>query len=232
MRLFISGSAPLLVETSDAFFERTGQRILERYGMTETGMSCSNPLDGERRAGAVGPPLPGVSVRVVGENDDVLPAGEIGSLEVKGAHVFKGYWKLPEKTAAEFKGDWFITGDMATLSKDGYVSIVGRGKDLIISGGLNIYPKEIEDVLNDQPGVIESAVVGVPHPDFGEGIVAILVGETALDMAALEAVCREKLAGFKVPRRWEQLDALPRNTMGKVQKNLLRLEYEDTFVTA
>jgi Acyl-CoA synthetases (AMP-forming)/AMP-acid ligases II len=232
MRLFISGSAPLLVETSDSFFERTGQRILERYGMTETGMSCSNPLDGERRAGAVGPPLPGVSVRVVGENDDVLPAGEIGSLEVKGAHVFKGYWKLPEKTAAEFKGDWFITGDMATLSKDGYVSIVGRGKDLIISGGLNIYPKEIEDVLNDQPGVIESAVVGVPHPDFGEGIVAILVGETALDMAALEAVCREKLAGFKVPRRWEQLDALPRNTMGKVQKNLLRLEYEDTFATA
>lgn len=232
MRLFISGSAPLLVETSDAFFERTGQRILERYGMTETGMSCSNPLDGERRAGAVGPPLPGVSVRVVGENDDVLPAGEIGSLEVKGAHVFKGYWKLPEKTAAEFKGDWFITGDMATLSKDGYVSIVGRGKDLIISGGLNIYPKEIEDVLNDQPGVIESAVVGVPHPDFGEGIVAILVGETALDMAALEAVCREKLAGFKVPRRWEQLDILPRNTMGKVQKNLLRLQYEDTFATA
>jgi malonyl-CoA/methylmalonyl-CoA synthetase len=232
MRLFISGSAPLLVETSDAFLDRTGQRILERYGMTETGMSCSNPLYGERRPGAVGPPLPGVSVRVVGETDDVLAAGEIGSLEVKGPHVFQGYWKLPEKTASEFKGEWFITGDMAVISEDGYVSIVGRGKDLIISGGLNIYPKEIEDVLNDQPGVVESAVVGVPHPDFGEGIVAILVGETALDMAALEAACREKLAAFKVPKRWEQLDALPRNTMGKVQKNRLRLDYEESFVPA
>ena len=231
MRLFISGSAPLLVETSDAFFERTGQRILERYGMTETGMSCSNPLHGERRAGSVGPALPGVACRVVGESDDVLSADQIGSLEVKGAHVFAGYWKLPEKTAAEFKGDWFITGDMATISADGYVSIVGRGKDLIISGGLNIYPKEIEDVLNDQPGVIESAVVGVPHPDFGEGIVAVLVGESDLDMGALETACRERLAGFKVPRRWEQLDALPRNTMGKVQKNLLRSDYEDSFAS-
>ena len=150
-------------------------------------------------------------------------------LEVKGDHVFKGYWKLPEKTAAEFKGDWFVTGDMATLSDDGYVSIVGRGKDLIISGGLNIYPKEIEDVLNDQDGVIESAVVGVPHPDFGEGIVAILVGESQLDANALQAVCRENLAGFKLPRRWIQLDALPRNTMGKVQKNLLRDDYRDSF---
>jgi malonyl-CoA/methylmalonyl-CoA synthetase len=229
MRLFISGSAPLLVETSDEFFDRTGQRILERYGMTETGMSCSNPLNGDRRAGSVGPPLPGVEVRVIAEDGAELPRGEIGSLEVKGDHVFKGYWKLPEKTAAEFKGDWFITGDMATLSEDGYVSIVGRGKDLIISGGLNIYPKEIEDVLNDQDGVVESAVVGVPHPDFGEGIVAVLVGEQELDMDALQAICREKLAGFKVPRRWIQLDALPRNTMGKVQKNLLRDDYTDSF---
>ena len=229
MRLFISGSAPLLVETSDEFFDRTGQRILERYGMTETGMSCSNPLNGDRRAGSVGPPLPGVEVRVIAEDGAELPPGEIGSLEVKGDHVFKGYWKLPEKTAAEFKGDWFITGDMATLSEDGYVSIVGRGKDLIISGGLNIYPKEIEDVLNDQDGVVESAVVGVPHPDFGEGIVAVLVGEKELDMDVLQATCREKLAGFKVPRRWIQLDALPRNTMGKVQKNLLRDDYTDSF---
>jgi malonyl-CoA/methylmalonyl-CoA synthetase len=229
MRLFISGSAPLLVETSDEFFERTGQRILERYGMTETGMSCSNPLNGDRRAGSVGPPLPGVEVRIIAEDGSELSRGEIGSLEVKGDHVFKGYWKLPEKTATEFKGDWFITGDMATLSEDGYVSIVGRGKDLIISGGLNIYPKEIEDVLNDQDGVIESAVVGVPHPDFGEGIVAVLVGEHELDMDALQAICREKLAGFKVPRRWIQLDSLPRNTMGKVQKNLLRDDYTDSF---
>ena len=229
MRLFISGSAPLLVETSDEFFDRTGQRILERYGMTETGMSCSNPLNGDRRAGSVGPPLPGVEVRIIAEDGSLLPYGEVGLLEVKGDHVFKGYWKLPEKTAAEFKGDWFITGDMATLSEDGYVSIVGRGKDLIISGGLNIYPKEIEDVLNDQAGVIESAVVGVPHPDFGEGIVAVLVGEHELDMDALQATCREKLAGFKVPRRWIQLDTLPRNTMGKVQKNLLRDDYTDSF---
>ena len=229
MRLFISGSAPLLVETSDEFFERTGQRILERYGMTETGMSCSNPLNGDRRAGSVGPPLPGVEVRIVDEDGAELTRGEIGSLEVRGEHVFKGYWKLPEKTATEFKGDWFITGDMATLSDDGYVSIVGRGKDLIISGGLNIYPKEIEDVLNDQDGVVESAVVGVPHPDFGEGIVAVLVGEHELEMEALQAACREKLAGFKVPRRWIQLDSLPRNTMGKVQKNLLRDDYIESF---
>ena len=230
MRLFISGSAPLLVETSDEFFDRTGQRILERYGMTETGMSCSNPLRGERRAGSVGPPLPGVEVRIVDEDGTELSRGAIGSLEVKGDHVFKGYWKLPKKTAADFNDDWFITGDMATLSEDGYVSIVGRGKDLIISGGLNIYPKEIEDVLNDQKGVVESAVVGVPHSDFGEGIVAVLVGEGTLDMDALEIRCREKLAGFKVPRRWIQLEALPRNTMGKVQKNLLRDEYAHSFV--
>ena len=229
VRLFVSGSAPLLVETSDEFFDRTGQRILERYGMTETGMSCSNPLHGERRAGSVGPPLPGVEVRIVAEDGTELPKGAIGSLEVKGDHVFKGYWGLPEKTADEFNGEWFVTGDVATLSEDGYVSIVGRGKDLIISGGLNIYPKEIEDVLNDQKGVVESAVVGVPHSDFGEGIVAILVGESALDMGSLEVACREKLAGFKVPRRWIQLEALPRNTMGKVQKNLLRGEYADSF---
>ena len=230
IRLFISGSAPLLVETSDKFFERTGQRILERYGMTETGMSCSNPLHGDRRAGSVGPALPGVEVRIISDEGSELPFGAIGSLEVKGAHVFKGYWKLPEKTAAEFKGDWFITGDMAILSHDGYVSIVGREKDLIISGGLNIYPKEIEDILNDQDGVVESAVIGVSHSDFGEGIVAVVVGEQSLDLVGLESVCRGKLAGFKIPRRWIQVDSLPRNTMGKVQKNFLRDNYADSFV--
>ncbi len=230
MRLFISGSAPLLVETSNEFFERSGHRILERYGMTETGMSCSNPLHGDRRAGSVGPALPGVTARVVDEHDVACPAGEVGSLQVHGDHVFAGYWKLPEKTASEFTEDgFFITGDLATLSEDGYVSIVGRGKDLVISGGLNIYPKEIEDVLNDIEGIVESAVVGVPHADFGEGIVAVLVCSTPLDLAHIEAVCRKKLAAFKLPRSWHVVEALPRNTMGKVQKNLLRDEYQNDF---
>ncbi|QGG79253.1 AMP-binding protein [Litorivicinus lipolyticus] len=223
MRLFISGSAPLLVETSDQFFERTGQRILERYGMTETGMSCSNPLNGDRRAGSVGPALPGVQARIVSEDGAPSAAGEIGSLQVKGDHVFAGYWKLPEKTASEFTDDgFFVTGDLATLSDDGYVSIVGRGKDLIITGGLNVYPKEIEDVLNDMPGIKESAVIGVPHPDFGEGIVAVLVAEDTLDLDAVKAACRVAMAAFKLPRTWHIVDELPRNTMGKVQKNLLR----------
>ena len=230
MRLFISGSAPLLVETSNEFFERSGHRILERYGMTETGMSCSNPLHGERRAGSVGPALPGVQARVMDEQGAELPRGEVGSLQVKGDHVFAGYWNLPEKTASEFTQDgFFITGDMATQSSDDYVSIVGRGKDLVISGGLNIYPKEIEDVLNDIDNIVESAVVGVPHADFGEGIVAVLVCSGEIDLAAVEAVCRKKLAAFKLPRSWHIVDALPRNTMGKVQKNLLRSEYAADF---
>ena len=230
MRLFISGSAPLLVETSNEFFERSGHRILERYGMTETGMSCSNPLHGERRAGSVGPALPGVQARVMDEQGAELPRGEVGSLQVKGDHVFAGYWNLPEKTASEFTQDgFFITGDMATQSSDDYVSIVGRGKDLVISGGLNIYPKEIEDVLNDIDHIVESAVVGVPHADFGEGIVAVLVCSGEIDLAAVEAICRKKLAAFKLPRSWHIVDALPRNTMGKVQKNLLRSEYATDF---
>lgn len=230
MRLFISGSAPLLVETSNEFFERSGHRILERYGMTETGMSCSNPLHGERRAGSVGPALPGVQARVMDEQGAELPRGEVGSLQVKGDHVFAGYWNLPEKTASEFTQDgFFITGDMATQSSDDYVSIVGRGKDLVISGGLNIYPKEIEDVLNDIDHIVESAVVGVPHADFGEGIVAVLVCSGEIDLAAVEAICRKKLAAFKLPRSWHIVDALPRNTMGKVQKNLLRSEYAADF---
>ena len=230
MRLFISGSAPLLVETSDAFFERTGQRILERYGMTETGMSCSNPLDGERRAGSVGPALPGVEARVMLESGAIATADEIGALQVRGEHVFQGYWKLPEKTASEFTQDgFFITGDLATCSSDGYISIVGRDKDLIITGGLNVYPKEIEDLLNQQAGVIESAVVGVEHPDFGEGIVAAVVCSEDIDFGALEAQCRETLAAFKVPRRWYRMSELPRNTMGKVQKNLLRAEFSNAY---
>lgn len=229
MRLFISGSAPLLVETSNEFYERTGQRILERYGMTESGMTCSNPLNGERRAGSVGPALPGVETRIVTEDGELAKVDEIGILEVRGANIFQGYWNLPEKTASEFKGDWFITGDMATKSKDGYISIVGRGKDLIITGGLNVYPKEIEDTINEMDGVVESAVVGVPHADFGEGIVAVVVGSSNLDLGQLQTKCRELLASFKVPKKWVQVDALPRNTMGKVQKNLLRDEYNDAY---
>lgn len=230
LRLYISGSAPLLVETSNAFFDRTGHRILERYGMTETGMSCSNPLYGDRRAGTVGFPLPGVEVRCVDDNGNEVPRGEIGSLEVRGNHVFAGYWNLPDKTAYEFRGNWFITGDLAIQSEDGYISIVGRSKDLIISGGLNIYPKEIEDILNKQNDVVESAVIGAPHPDFGEGIVAILIGENALDMEKLEAACRVELAGFKIPRKWRQIETFPRNTMGKVQKTILRDRFKDCFV--
>lgn len=231
MRLFISGSAPLLVETSEAFFQATGHRILERYGMTETGMSCSNPLDGDRRAGTVGPPLPGVEARVVDDNGQPVAANTVGVLEVRGPHVFKGYWQLPEKTASEFRDDgFFITGDLATLSEDGYVSIVGRGKDLIITGGLNVYPKEIEDEINQFAGVAESAVVGVKHPDFGEGIIAVVVPSGELDLDALKAKCKKDLAGFKNPKAWYVTDALPRNTMGKVQKNILRDQYAQEFM--
>jgi malonyl-CoA/methylmalonyl-CoA synthetase len=230
MRLFISGSAPLLVETSEAFFKASGHRILERYGMTETGMSCSNPLNGDRRAGTVGPALPGVEARVVGDDGQPVAAGIVGTLEVRGPHVFKGYWKLPEKTASEFRDDgFFITGDLATLSEDGYVSIVGRGKDLIITGGLNVYPKEIEDEINQFDGVDESAVIGVKHPDFGEGIIAVVVASADLDLDGLKAQCKKDLAGFKNPKGWYVVDALPRNTMGKVQKNLLREQYANEF---
>lgn len=233
MRVFISGSAPLLAETHIDFETRTGQRILERYGMTETNMNTSNPYDGERRAGTVGFPLPGVSVRVCNpENGAQLPDGETGVLEVKGRNVFKGYWRMPEKTAEEFRADgYFITGDLAVRDEDGYVTIVGRAKDLIISGGYNIYPKEIELVLDELPGVNESAVIGVPHPDFGEGVVAVLVaksGETLIEENIMAAVS-EKLAKFKQPKKLFILDELPRNTMGKVQKNILRDSYSAIF---
>ncbi|MGE0230337.1 MAG: malonyl-CoA synthase [Flavobacteriaceae bacterium] len=233
MRLFISGSAPLLAETHRAWTERTGHAILERYGMTETNMNTSNPYDGERRPGTVGFALPGVSLRIV-DPDSGMPVakGEIGMIEVKGPNVFSGYWQMPEKTASEFRPDgYFITGDLAREDGDGYVQIVGRGKDLIISGGFNVYPKEVEGHIDDMAGVNESAVIGVPHRDFGEGVVAIVVPEKGAspDPQAIGAALREKLAAFKCPKRIVIVDELPRNTMGKVQKNLLRDQYKDIF---
>jgi malonyl-CoA/methylmalonyl-CoA synthetase len=233
MRLFISGSAPLLAETHLEFEARTGQRILERYGMTETNMNTSNPYDGERRAGTVGLALPGVSVRVCNpDNGSELSNGETGVLEVKGRNVFKGYWQMPDKTEEEFRDDgYFITGDLATKDDDGYITIVGRAKDLIISGGYNIYPKEIELVLDELEGVNESAVIGVPHLDFGEGVVAVLVAKKGfvLDIGNIMQAIGEKLAKFKQPKKVIVLDELPRNTMGKVQKNVLRDSYSSIF---
>ncbi|WP_171124591.1 MULTISPECIES: malonyl-CoA synthase [unclassified Ruegeria] len=236
MRLFISGSAPLLAETHERFEARTGHRILERYGMTETNMNTSNPYDGERRAGTVGFPLPDVELKVTDpDTGDAMPQGEIGMIEVRGPNVFQGYWGMPEKTAAELRDDgFFITGDLGHVDADGYVHIVGRGKDLIISGGYNVYPKEVELVLDDQPGVLESAVIGVPHPDFGETVLGILVvepGQTP-DIALIQANVQKELARFKHPRKLIVLDELPRNTMGKVQKNILRERYQDLFTQA
>jgi len=233
MRLFTSGSAPLLAETHRAFEDRTGHRILERYGMTETNMSTSNPYDGERRAGTVGFPLPGVDLRIVdAETGKELPQGEIGIIEVRGPNVFKGYWRMPEKTEAEFRPDgFFITGDVSFVDADGYVHIVGRAKDLIISGGFNVYPKEVESEIDDLQGVVESAVIGVPHRDFGEGVTAVVVREAgaAIDEAAVQAALKDRLAAYKLPKRVFFVDALPRNTMGKVQKNVLRETYEKTY---
>ncbi len=232
MRLFISGSAPLLAETHKHFSERTGHHILERYGMTETNMNTSNPYDGERRPGTVGFALPGVEVRITdAETGNIVPDGEIGQLEVRGPNVFKGYWNMPEKTAEEIRENgYFITGDLAQTDADGYISIVGRDKDLIISGGLNIYPKEIELILDKSPGVVESAVVGVPHPDFGESVIAILVGdEHEIDLNAVKVEVAESLASFKRPHKLVIKESLPRNTMGKVQKNELRNEFANLF---
>ena len=233
MRLFISGSAPLLAETHVQFETRTGHRILERYGMTETNMNTSNPYDGDRRAGTVGFPLPGVELKVTDpDSGKTLPDGEVGQIEVRGPNVFKGYWQMPEKTAAELRDDgFFITGDLGKIDEDGYVHIVGRNKDLIISGGYNIYPKEIELVLDEQPGVLESAVIGVPHPDFGETVLGIIVPEkgAAPDLDAMMAAVSQALARFKHPRKLILRDELPRNTMGKVQKNILRDEFGDMF---
>jgi malonyl-CoA/methylmalonyl-CoA synthetase len=230
--VFISGSAPLLEETFTAFEARTGQRILERYGMTETGMNTSNPLHGERRPGTVGLPLPEVEVRVADEAGRPLAAGEVGVLEVRGPNVFKGYWRMPGKTAEEFRDDgFFITGDIGVIGEDGYVSIVGRAKDLVISGGLNVYPKEVERLIDSLPGVVESAVVGLPHPDFGEAVAAVVVRERDATVTEIDIVtaARAELAGFKVPKTVLFVEALPRNSMGKVQKNILRADYGDTF---
>jgi len=240
MRLFISGSAPLLAETFSDFKERSGHPILERYGMSETVMLTSNPYDaalGERLAGTVGRALPGVQVRVVDDAGKPLAAGEIGNVQVRGPNVFSGYWRMPEKTREEFTEDgWFKTGDVGRwggesagrAAPDDYLSIVGRSKDLIISGGYNVYPKEIETLIDDMPGVSESAVIGVPHPDFGEAVVAVVVPKdgASLDASAMQAELKSRIANFKVPKRVHIIDQLPRNTMGKVQKNVLRDTYK------
>ncbi|MFL5204771.1 MAG: AMP-binding protein, partial [Microvirga sp.] len=233
MRLFSSGSAPLLADTHREWFARTGHAVLERYGMTETNMNTSNPYDGERVPGAVGLPLPGVSVRVTDpESGKEIPRDEIGMIEVKGPNVFKGYWRMPEKTASEFRPDgFFITGDLGKIDEHGYVHILGRGKDLVITGGFNVYPKEIEDEIDAIPGVFESAVIGVPHKDFGEGVTAVIVRskEAEVDERSILAALEGRLAKFKQPKRVVFVDDLPRNTMGKVQKNVLRETFSDLY---
>ncbi|MEM7277350.1 MAG: malonyl-CoA synthase [Pseudomonadota bacterium] len=230
MRLFVSGSAPLLEETFVEFEARTGHQILERYGMTETNMNSSNPLDGERKPGAVGPALPGVEIRITDDEGNTLPQGETGNLQVRGDNVFLGYWRMPEKTAADFTEDgYFNTGDMGRIDSDAYLVIVGRSKDLVITGGLNVYPKEIELFIDDLPGVTESAVIGIPHADFGEAVVAVVVTaspDTANEKAIVDA-CRQELANFKVPKAVVFVDELPRNAMAKVQKNALRESFKN-----
>lgn len=233
MRLFVSGSAPLSADIHRAFEARTGHRVLERYGMTETGMLTSNPYDAERKAGFVGPPLPGVELRIAGEDGAVLPTGEVGIVEVRGPNVFAGYWQMPEKTAAEFRdGGWFVTGDMGLIDSDGYVQLVGREKDLIITGGLNVYPAEVEALLDDRADIAEAAVIGVPHPDFGEAVVAVVRPSGEFDPHAVRAELKRELAGFKVPKQVIAVDDLPRNTMGKIQKKLLRERYAGLFTDA
>jgi malonyl-CoA/methylmalonyl-CoA synthetase len=234
MRLFVSGSAPLSAETFDDWRERTGHVLLERYGMSETGMISSNPCEGERRRGTVGQPLPGVSVRVVDGSGRTLGAGDTGGIEVKGPNVFAGYWRLPEKTREEFTADgWFKTGDVGRFDADGYLQIVGRSKDLIITGGYNVYPAEVEGFLDALPQVAESAVIGVPHPDFGEAVLAVVVPRpgATVEASQLIATLKQQVAGFKVPKQVVVVDELPRNTMGKVQKNLLREKHRDAFHT-
>ena len=232
MRLFVAGSAPLLIETFNEWKARTGHTILERYGMSETAMLTSNPYRGDRRGGSVGFALPGMSVRLQGDDGQALAAGEIGGIEVKGPNVFKGYWRMPEKTAEEFTADGFFkTGDVGKIDSQGYITIVGRSKDLIISGGYNVYPAEIEGYINDMPGVLESALVGVPHPDFGEVGVAVVVAKSGATPKpeAILAALKSMLANFKIPKQCFVVAELPRNTMGKVQKNLLREQYRTLF---
>jgi malonyl-CoA/methylmalonyl-CoA synthetase len=240
MRLFVAGSAPLLLETFNEWQERTGQTILERYGMSETVMLTSNPYAAdarypgqtERRGGTVGFPLPGVSLRVQDDEGKALPVGEIGGIQVKGPNVFGGYWRMPEKTKEEFTADgYFKTGDVGKVDERGYVVIVGRSKDLIISGGYNVYPAEIEGYINEMPGVAESALIGVPHPDFGEVGVAVVIAKPGakVDAEAVIAALKSQLANFKIPKKCFVVAELPRNTMGKVQKNLLRDQYKGLF---
>ncbi|MBU3031881.1 malonate--CoA ligase [Paracoccus marinaquae] len=233
MRLFVSGSAPLLAEDHRAFEEKTGHPILERYGMTETCMITTNPYDGARKPGAVGMALPGIEIRVTDrETGATLPDGEIGAIEVRGPNVFEGYWKMPEKTAAEFRADrFFITGDLGQIGEDGYLRIVGRDKDLVISGGYNVYPKEIEGLIDDLPGVVESAVIGLPHPDLGEGVTAVVVAQpgASLDEGSVIAQIGDRLARFKQPKRVLFVKELPRNVMGKVQKAELRKSYAELY---
>ncbi|HSY30146.1 MAG TPA: malonyl-CoA synthase [Burkholderiaceae bacterium] len=231
MRLFVSGSAPLLLDTFNDFIERSGHTILERYGMSETNMLVSNPYDGKRLGGSVGLPLPGVSVRVINEQGQTCASEEIGAIQVKGPNVFKGYWRMPEKTAEEFTEDgYFITGDVGKFDSGGYLTIVGRSKDLIITGGYNVYPKEIESVLDEMDGVAESAVIGVPHAEYGEAVIAIVVGKPGENLSAdaMIATLKLKIANFKVPKRIVFVDDLPRNAMGKVQKKILRDQYATT----
>lgn len=233
MRLFVSGSAPLLAETHREWFARTGHAILERYGMTETNMNTSNPFDGDRIAGTVGFPLPGVEVRIADPQSGARqPQGEIGMIEVKGPNVFAGYWNMPDKTAAEFRPDgFFITGDLGLIDDRGYVRIVGRGKDLVITGGFNVYPKEVEDEIDAIDGVVESAVIGLAHPDFGEGVTAVVVKKpgSTLDAPAIKAALATRLAKFKQPKAVIFVEDLPRNAMGKVQKNVLRETWADLY---
>jgi malonyl-CoA/methylmalonyl-CoA synthetase len=233
MRLFISGSAPLLAETHDQWRDVTGHAILERYGMTETNMITSNPLDGDRRAGTVGFPLPGVEVKItIPESGDAVPNGEPGVIEVRGPNVFSGYWNMPEKTKEELRENgFFITGDIAVKDERGYVSIVGRAKDLIISGGYNVYPKEIERLIDDVDGVLESAVVAAPHPDFGEAVVAVVVPQApgSVEIETIQSAASTGLARFKQPKHIELIAELPRNTMGKVQKNVLREQFKTLY---
>jgi malonyl-CoA/methylmalonyl-CoA synthetase len=232
LRLFISGSAPLSAETHERFRERTGHAILERYGMTETGMNSSNPLHGARVPGSVGPPLPGVEIRVTDDAGGVLPAGAIGNVEVRGPNVFAGYWRMPDKTRESFRDDgFFVTGDVGVIDGRGYLALVGRAKDLIISGGLNVYPAEVESVIDRVAGVAESAVVGVAHGDFGEAVVAVVKRGAGSAIAERDVVdaARRQLAGYKVPKRVFFVDELPRNAMGKVEKARLRDQYRETF---
>ena len=235
IRLFISGSAPLLEETHRAWAERTGHRILERYGMTETNMNSSNPYDGDRVAGTVGLPLPGVDIRITDPDTGAkLPDGQTGMIEIRGPNVFKGYWRMPDKTAADFRGDgFFISGDLGKFDDRGYLHIVGRAKDLVISGGYNVYPKEVETEIDALPGVVESAVIGLPHPDFGEGVTAVVVLEPGAILTEAQALAalNNRLAKYKQPKRILFVDSLPRNTMGKVQKNLLRQACEGLYAT-